>query len=59
MDWRARLVRFTMGDTSETSTGSAGSEGVPTAGASDISSKLSEFMNSNEAQVLADQFMLH
>jgi hypothetical protein len=59
MDWRARLVRFTMGDTSETSTGSAGSEGVPSTGASDISSMLSQFMSSNEAQVLADQFQLH
>jgi hypothetical protein len=59
MDWRARLVRFTFGDTSETSTGSAGSEGVPTTGASDISSKLSEFLSQDGSAVLADQFMLH
>lgn len=59
MDWRARLVRFTFGDTSETDTGEAGSEGVPTQGASMIASKLQSFLSQDGASVLADQFMLH
>jgi hypothetical protein len=57
MDWRARLVRFTFGDTSETSTGSA--DGVPTSGASDIAGKLKDFLSQDGSAVLADQFMLH
>ena len=59
MDWRARLVRFTLGDTSGSDTGDAAGEGVPSAGASQISNLMNQFLNSSEASVLADQFMLH
>ena len=59
MDWRARLVRFTFSDTSTTDTGDAAGEGVSSAGASQINGLLQQFLNSNEASALADQFMLH
>ncbi|MFI5289051.1 MAG: hypothetical protein ACHQ17_05345 [Polyangia bacterium] len=59
MDWRARLTRFTFGDTSSTDTGAAGGEGVPSGGASTIASKLQSFLSQDGASVLADQFMLH
>jgi hypothetical protein len=57
MNWRARLVRFTFGDTSETSTGSA--SGVPGGGPQAISGKIKEFLLKDGAAVFADQFLLH
>jgi hypothetical protein len=59
MNWRARLVRFTFGDTSSTNTGEAGSQGVPGAGASAISQKIKDFMLKDGAAAFADQFLLH
>jgi hypothetical protein len=59
MDWRARLVRFTFGDTSQTDTGDAGSQGIPAGGASTIADKVKGFVTNNGAAALADQFMLH
>lgn len=57
MNWRARLVRFTFGDTSETSTG--GASGIPGGGPQAISGKIKEFLLHDGASVLADQFLLH
>ncbi len=57
MDWRARLVRFTFGDTSQTNTG--GASGVPTGGASAITGALSSFLQNDATAGLADQFLLH
>ena len=59
MNWRARLVRFTFGDTSTTDTGEAGSQGVPGGAPASISSKLKEFMLKDGAAAFADQFLLH
>jgi hypothetical protein len=59
MNWRARLVRFTFGDTSGTDTGAAASEGVPAGGAAAISQQLQQFLLQDGAAVLADQFLLH
>ena len=59
MDWRARLVRFTFGDTSETDTGDASSQGVPAGGASTIASKVKDFLQNNAGAALGDQFLLH
>ena len=51
MDWRARLVRYTM--TSDSDSGSG------TAGAASIASKLSSIASSKAAGSLADQFSVH
>ena len=59
MDWKARLVRFTFGDQSETDTGEAGSQGVPSAGASSIADSVKSFLANNGAAAFQDQFMLH
>lgn len=56
MNWRARLVRFTFGDTSGTDSGSAG---VPAGGAGQVSGILQQLMNSDVAGTLGDQFLLH
>jgi hypothetical protein len=55
MDWRARLVRFTFGNTSGSDTG--GATGVPADGASVVQSALSG-MN-DVMSTLGDQFLLH
>jgi hypothetical protein len=59
MDWKARLVRFSFGDQSETSTGDASSQGVPSAGASTIADAVKGFISNNGAAAFQDQFMLH
>jgi hypothetical protein len=59
MDWRARLVRFTFTNTTDKGVGDAAGEGVPADGSGQVSSVLQQFMQSNEAAALADQFMLH
>jgi len=59
MDWRARLVRFTFGDTSTTDTGDAGSQGVPGGAAGTIAGKIQELISKDGAAAFADQFMLH
>jgi hypothetical protein len=59
MNWRARLVRFTFGGTNGEDVGEAGSQGVPSGGASSILAKVKDFMANDGASVLADQFLLH
>lgn len=59
MNWRARLVRFTFGDTSETNPGEAGAAGLPAGAAAGVSAKIQEFLLKDGAAVFADQFLLH
>ncbi len=57
MDWRARLVRFTFGDTSQTDTSSA--NGVPANAAGQISGALASFLSNDATAALANEFLLH
>ena len=60
MDWRARLVRFKFGQSDATGgVGDAAGEGVPSDGASSISSALGSFLQNDVGAALADQFLLH
>jgi hypothetical protein len=61
MNWRARLVRFTFSnDTSGAGgVGDAAGEGVPAAGAQQVSDKIKDFVMNDGASALADQFLLH
>jgi hypothetical protein len=59
MDWRARLVRFTFGDTSGSDTGNASGEGVSGAAAQQVSGTITNFLQNNGAAALGDQFLLH
>ncbi len=57
MDWRARLVPFTFGDTTDGDTSSA--KGVPSGASGLVSKAISDFMGKSGMSGLQNQFLLH
>jgi hypothetical protein len=59
MDWRARLVPFTFGDTTDGNTSGADGHGVPSGSSGIVSSAISGFLKHSGTASLKDQFLLH
>lgn len=59
MDWRARLVPFTFGDTTDGSNGGADAHGVPAGSSGMVSTAIGDFLGKSGMSSLKSQFLLH